>query len=255
MSTGIAGGTGPQQFYVTHCARNDSVFNTVGFSVRASSSTDPSLLKTAMEYPAYELPMDLWSKKPSRSDAPRRLARVKVPGGTMVVHTGYLEKDTMNRDRSYFTHVLLVPNATAADVLKSWNSHEWATDYTPGEDKVLTAPATKIPSGPSVSDAALKEFLSARDLGACGGLATAVWSEKIKGDVAARRALVARTIHGVLLATTNPNRGRLYIHGEPGLVALLIYAAARLLPHARGRTASRTDPPSKGRAGPETWSS
>ena len=175
MSTGTAGGTGPHQFYVTHCARTDSVLNTVGFSVRASSSTEPGLLKSAMEYPAYELPMDMWAKKPGRSEAPRRLARVRVDGGVMVVHTSYLEKDTMNRDRSYFTHVVLLPEARPADVLKSWNSEGWMTDYASGQDKALKAPRGLMPPGSEVSDKALGEFLTAKDLGQSGPLARAVW--------------------------------------------------------------------------------
>ena len=64
-----SGGAGPHQFYITHCIRTDSVLNTVGFSVRAASSKEPTLLRTAMEYPAYELPMELWGRKPGRADA------------------------------------------------------------------------------------------------------------------------------------------------------------------------------------------
>ena len=237
MSTGTVGATGPQQFYVTHCARTDSVLNTVGFSVRAASSTEPALLKTAMEYPAYELPMDMWSKKPGRADAPRRLARVRVAGGVMVVHTSYLEKDTMNRDRSYFTHVVLLPDLSPADVLKSWNSEGWVTDYASGMVQKLAAPGDKMSRGSDVSDTALEQFLTVKDLGKSTCLAETVWPERLRADPAARWKLVGQVLHGLWLASDEASRGgprgRLFIHAEPGLVALLVYAAARLLPDVK----------------------
>lgn len=231
MSTGSQS-PGPHQFYITHCARSDSVLNTVGFSVRAAStgSNDPMLVKLAMEYPAYELPMEMWAKKPDRSLAPRRLARVKTPQGVMVVHTSYLEKDTMNRDRSYFSHVLLLPSASPIDVLESWNADHWATDYRTGEPMELPQAAEPLPAGSALSREAVVEFLTSTDLGPAGSLAVGCWNDTLQRNHALRRDLVGRVMHGILRAEQDPVRNRLYIHAEPGVVAALIYAAAQLLP-------------------------
>ena len=231
MSTGSQS-PGPHQFYITHCARSDSVLNTVGFSVRAAStgSNDPVLVKLAMEYPAYELPMEMWAKKPDRSLAPRRLARVKTPQGVMVVHTSYLEKDTMNRDRSYFSHVLLLPSASPIDVLESWNTDHWATDYRTGEPMELPPAAEPLPAGSALSREAVVEFLTSTDLGPAGSLAVGCWNDTLQRNHTFRRDLVGRVMHGILRAEQDPVRNRLYIHAEPGVVAALIYAAAQLLP-------------------------
>src|SRR5262245_16665475 len=120
------------QFYVTHCTVANSVLNNPGFSVRAASSTDRALLDAAFQYPPYELPIDLWKELPAPTAAPRRLARTKhSSGGVWVVHSSYLEKDTVGRDRSYFSHLALLPSASPAEVLRSWSAGGWAKTYPP----------------------------------------------------------------------------------------------------------------------------
>ncbi len=221
------------QFYITHCARSDSVLHTVGFSVRAAStgSNDPELLKLAMEYPAYELPMEMWAKKPKRSMAPRRLARIETPRGVMMVHTSYLEKDTMNRDRSYFSHVVLLPSQSPTEVLESWGANLWRTDYSTGETKDLPRPALSLSSGPALSPEFVSNFLASQDLGEVVSLAEGCWNETLRQDPKARRELVGRVVCGIIRASAaDRGRNRLYIHAEPGVVAALIYAAAQLLP-------------------------
>lgn len=224
--------SGAHQFYITHCARSDSVLNTVGFSVRAASagSNDPELLKLAMEYPAYELPMEMWAKKPNRCQAPRRLARVRTPVGVMVVHTSYLEKDTMNRDRSYFSHVVILPSASPVEVLQSWNAYHWKTDYQTGETKELPRAACPLPAGPALSRGTATNFLNSKDLGTADSLALAYWNETLQQNDALRRDLVGRVICGILRAMQDPVRNRLFILAEPGVVAALIYAASQVLP-------------------------
>jgi hypothetical protein len=214
---------GPQA-YVTHCARADSVTNTVGFGVRAASSDDPAVLR-AIDYPAYELPLDLWDAQPKRTDAPRRLARVLVDGQVLVVHSAYLEADTLGRGRSYFTHALLLPEADPADVLRSWGAEAWATDYPPGAGKQLP-PATGLAKGTAVRSKALTAFLA--DESSNAPLATTVCPDRLT-DPARRRDLLERFVFGVYLAAWG-QRGRLFVHAEPGLVALLLYAAVRALP-------------------------
>src|SRR5262245_16461709 len=153
------------QFYVTHCTTTDSVLTSPGYSVRAASIENPYLLRSALEYPPYELPLAMWAEKPTAVQAPRRLARTCDPdNGVWVVHSVFLEKDTMNRDRSYFSHLLRLSGAEPATVLKSWGADRWVMRYPPGAPKTLAGnPA--LPVGSLVSDASLTAFLGDRPPG------------------------------------------------------------------------------------------
>jgi hypothetical protein len=96
-----AGAVG-RQFYVTHCTTADSVLNNPGYTVRAASPGDESLLEAAFHFPPYELPIEMWRERPPAELAPRRLARTEDRHGVWVAHSAYLAKDTAGRDRSYF---------------------------------------------------------------------------------------------------------------------------------------------------------
>ncbi|VTU00702.1 unnamed protein product [Gemmataceae bacterium] len=223
------------QFYVTHCTTADSVTNSPGYSVRAASADAPEVLTRALEYPPYEIPLELWRDKPAKPQTPRRLARTKNPaGGVWVAHSVFLDKDTMNRDRSYFTHLLGLPaSVDAASVLESWDADGWAKDYPQGAPKELEK--CPLPVGTKVSRAALAAFLG-RSVGGSSDLATVVCPTRFRADPAGRRALVARFLKAVLLVAkaraAGGERDRLFVHAEPGLVAMLLYAAARILPPA-----------------------
>jgi hypothetical protein len=54
--------------------------------------------------------------------------------------------------------------------------------------------------------------------------------DRLRDDREHRRDLVRWALQGVLLAMVGGKRERLYLHAEPGLSALLLYAAVRLLP-------------------------
>jgi hypothetical protein len=222
-----------EQFYVTHCAVSDSVLNNPGYSVRAASTTHSAALEAAFHYPPYELPIDMWRNLPPVSGAPRRLARVEHPeGGVWVVHSAYLAKDSVGRDRSYFSHLLLLPQAEPAEVLRSWGASDWVTSYAPGLPKTLPEVAA-VPVGVWVNDDALTAFLGDAPDGPTD-LALTVCPPRLRGSsVAARRELLARFLQAMLLfaGEENPARQRLYVHAEPGLVALLLYGAVQLLPH------------------------
>lgn len=226
-------GRGGEQFYVTHCAVADSVLSNPGYTVRAASVGDPAALDAAFHYPPYELPIDLWRNPPAPDLAPRRLARTKFPkGGVWAVHSAYLEKDTVGRDRSYFSHLLLLPAAPAADVLRSWGSEAWVTGYPPGAPKSLPRGAS-LPIGELVSDAALTSFLSDDYFGPTE-LSTTVCPERLRESASQRRELFAKTLRALLLLAEEESeaRRRLYVHAEPGLTALLLYGSVRLLPPA-----------------------
>jgi hypothetical protein len=61
----------------------------------------------------------MWRDLPLPGATPRRLARTDHPdGGVWVVYSTYLAKDTVGRDRSYFSHLYLVNSADPAAVLR-----------------------------------------------------------------------------------------------------------------------------------------
>src|SRR5438309_7625789 len=95
------------QLYFTHCLPADSIGQQAGYSVRASSTLDRALLQFATDYPAYELPLDMWSSNPTAAEAPRRLALVASPtGGRALIHSAFLAEDTRGRKNSFFSHYL-----------------------------------------------------------------------------------------------------------------------------------------------------
>ena len=220
------------QFYVTHCAPADSVRGDAGYAVRAASVGDPAALDAAFHYPPYELPFDLWKDRPPASAAPRRLARtLHANGRVWAAHSCYLPKDTVERDRSFFSHLLLLPEADPAAVLRSWGADGWATGYPPGAPKVL--PGAALPVGSLVSDASLTAFLGENPPGPTD-LSVAACPLRWRASATARRDLFARALHAVLLlaAEKAEARRRLFVHVEPGVVALLLYGCVRMLPAA-----------------------
>ena len=227
-----AGGAAGDQFYVTHCATADSVLNNPGYTVRASSSADRDALDAAFRYPPYELPIDMWRDPPPPAAAPRRLARTRYPdGGVWAVNSAYLAKDSVDRDRSYFSHLMLLNAAEPVAVLRSWGADGWVTSYPPGAEKQLDR--TPLPFGALVSDAALTAFLGDHPPGPTD-LSLTVCPSRLRTSGTDRSDLLARVLQALLLlaAEEEPQRRRLYIHAEPGVVALLLYGAVRLLPPA-----------------------
>jgi hypothetical protein len=220
-----------EQFYVTHCNVADSVLNNPGYTVRAASANAPALLDAAFHYPPYELPIDMWKELPTPEHAPRRLARTHhAKGGVWCVQSAYLAKDTVARDRSYFSHLLLLPAADTLAVLRSWGADEWITSYAPGAPKQLASRVT-LPVGHLVSDEALTEFLNDDPTGPTE-LGLTVCPARLRDSTTERRELFARMLRAVMLLAeqSTDTRRRLYIHAEPGLVAMLLYGAFRLLP-------------------------
>jgi hypothetical protein len=232
--TGETRGATGDQFYVTHCAVTDSVLNNPGYTVRAASTTALEALNAAFRYPPYELPIDMWKSLPTTAEAPVRLARTQNPaGGLWVVHSSYLPKDANGRDRSYFSHLIHLSAADPATVLRSWGSSWWATNYRPGAAKTLPGNA-KLTAGTLVSDESVTAFLGDNPAGPVNLNAT-VCPARLRGSAAERRTLFARFLKAVSLLSEekNPNRRRLYVHAEPGLIALMLYGAVRLLPQAQ----------------------
>lgn len=222
------------QVYVTHCLQSDSVNNQAGFGVRAASTDDPELLKFAADYPAYELPLEMWTSEPSPAQTPRRLAMLSAPHGKIaLVHSAFVGEDTMGRSGNFFTHVIFYPRLSAIDALASWGAAEWRTAYPAGAPKKLAELSDRPIAGSLIDADALTAFLAGKSAGKNQNLATVVCPERLRDDPARCQTLLAKTLDACLAAWDDgPSaaRGRVYLAGEPGLLALLLYGVARLLP-------------------------
>jgi hypothetical protein len=224
-----------QQVYVTHCLYDEGLQRKAGFGIRACSTSDPLLLRFCSEYPDYQTPSDLPNGELSPATAPRRLALVRMPGGRCaVIHSVHVPEQDRGRLNNYFTHVLVPQTTRAWRVLASWGSTDWVTHYPPEGDKNLPGLA-ELPRGERVNDEAVTAFLQPEVSNAGETLATLTCPPRLAEEAQKRRELVAWMLRGCQLVLQNgltAPRTRLYIRAEPGLTALLLYAAARLLPEA-----------------------
>lgn len=224
-----------EQIYVTYCDQSDSLRKQPGFHVRASSTADMDLLKLASEYLGYELPLDLWGTDVKPECAPRRLARLQGPGGRPVLlHSAHLPAKAGGRGGNYFTHVLCRDRLTVCQALQTWASAEWLMEYAPGASKLLPS-REDLPHGGNITDQTLTAFLSEANPPADQDLASVIWPHRLGSDPRQRQELLRQMLLGcalVLQAGEGTARGRFYIFAEPGLTALLLYGAARLLPSA-----------------------
>jgi hypothetical protein len=233
-----AGSIQADQIYVTHCTQEDSYRNQAGFNIRASSTDDAELLKFAFDYSGYELPLDMWRPNPLPRQAPRRLALVAAPGGRMaLIHTAYVQQDTRGRPGSYFSHLLVARHLTLGQALRTWGSADWKTEHDQDPKKPL-AVLTRLPSNGSLNDVALVAFLNdGAGINADQDLATQIYPSRLQAQGQRRRDLLGQMLQGCLqaleaggLAGAAAPRGRFYLLAEPGLSALLLYGALRLLP-------------------------
>lgn len=230
-----AAGRTLHQALVTHCLYDEGLYRQAGFGVRASSTQNAVALRFASEYPTYEVPAGWPSEQLAPQAVPRRLALVPVPGGkTALIHSAFLPEDGRGRANNFLSHVVFGPAPRPADALATWASPEWAgrcAADTPKELQLLG----HLPRGGTIDDAAVTAFLRDGVCEAGDALATLTCPARLAAEPRRRRELVAWTLRGCSLALpAGPvaPRGRLYFLAEPGLTALLLYAAARLLPEA-----------------------
>lgn len=230
------------QVYFTHCRREDSFNQHTGYSIRATSVRDGDLLRFVTDHGSYELPLGLTAptqKTPGGvgyrlpEEAPQRLARVKTPDrGIALIHTSHLEFDTSQppRPNSFFTHALIVSKLSALDALRTWGAKDWTRKCRPGESKELSQ--RPLPQSGVLDDKVLTAFLTDPRPLADQNLATVTIPRRLD-NCDKRRELLCLFMQGldrVLAAKPPDGRNRLFVLAEPGLVALLLYGALRLMP-------------------------
>jgi GTPase-associated protein 1, N-terminal domain type 2 len=223
-----------EQLYVMHCLKEDSVLGQEGFSVRAASpgANDPAIFEWALRLDYYELPLDMKTGALLMNQAPRRLARVPGPPGRVaLIHTAYLPQDTVGRSHSFLSQIALLPELPNLAAAAAWGSTEWqTTEYARGDTKVLP-PLDRLPRGTLIDQAALKGFLSTGTAPQDQSLARTIYPSRVESNPEARRRWVRAALQGFLRAgEPSARKARLCILAEPGAVALLVYAIARLLP-------------------------
>src|SRR5262249_53430165 len=98
------------QLFITHCLYGEGLFRQAGFTVRASSTRDPLWVRFALEYPPFRLPPGRRQTGAASCAVPRRLAFVRIPGGSSaVIHSVSLPDDSRGRPNNFFSHVLISP--------------------------------------------------------------------------------------------------------------------------------------------------
>jgi hypothetical protein len=220
-----------QQIYVTHCLRSEGLSGEAGFAIRASSTLDPLLLRFALEYPTYELPLGMAGEK---RVGPRRLSLVRIPGGPSVVIHSAAVPDERGRANNFFSHYLIRPQVTARAVLSCWGAGDWQTVCSP-ETGTDLPPLDDLPQGRIVNDKAVTAFLQKSLSPGDEDPALSVCPPRLLAEPKRRRELIRVALRGCLLALQSSvasPRSRFYVLGEPGLISLLLYAAVRLLPEA-----------------------
>jgi len=224
------------QIYVTHCLHGEGRFGQAGFNVQASSTEEPLLLRFARDYPAYELPWDLRQPGDLAEIAPCRLALVKIPGGrSALIHSVHLPEDKRGRANNFFSHVLVAPALNPRQALTTWASPEWVTHRNSATPLDLT-PLAGLPSAGPLNDRAVTAFLQATASSEQGDSSLQLVPTRLSDDPEQRQELLRVVLRGCQIAIEAfpAARCRFYILAEPRLTALLLYAAARLLPDALG---------------------
>jgi hypothetical protein len=232
-----AGTAAIEQIYVTHCLHGEGAHRQAGFNIRACSTQDALLHRFALEYPHYVLPAGTMADDVSA--LPRRLALVRIPGGqSALIHSVFLPDAGRGRANNFFSHILILPAIPPHKALAAWGSPEWVTSSN-RQDSPELLPLEDLPTAGPVNDAAVTAFLQRSAPLMDGKLGLSGWPERLSGAGGKRRGLLRLVLRGCQLALQQPPtaaRCRFYILAEPELTALLLYAAARLLPQALAAT-------------------
>lgn len=221
------------QLYMTHCTKSDSCEGIAGFSLRARTPGSDSYCGFVKRFPALTRP-DSLAGVIDQDKLPRQLALVQLPGGEVgMLHTNFLDRDTLNRTYNYFRHVVVGPQISLEDALRAWNSASWTTSYPESatqELNCLDAP----PTSDVLTDDCLFAFLSEDSNVDSGHDLASVTIPPRLSSCDTRHELVRRVITELLAVCARSEKvagpKRLYLHAEPGLVVLLLWCAAKLIP-------------------------
>jgi hypothetical protein len=221
-----------EQIYVTN-RRNETVALTEqSLTICGSSTDDPLLLRSALEYPYAEIPKDFLTSRPSC-----RLALVRIPGGkSALIHSTSSPAEDHQGRVEFFCHVLVHPSLKACQALSTWDSTGWVRQG-PTNGSGLGRAVELPPPGP-IDDRAIAAFLEPDPVLLNGQGWSEVYPERLRMMPERRRQLLQLVLRGCLLvlnasptlARRARGRSHFYILGEPELTALLLYAAARILP-------------------------
>ncbi|HEV3117398.1 MAG TPA: hypothetical protein VGY58_10110, partial [Gemmataceae bacterium] len=196
----------------------------------------PLLHRFALEYPHYALPAGMPSGDLPAQATPRRLAFVRIPGGqNALIHSVSLPEENRGRANNFLSHVLICPSLKPRDALATWASLEWAEACEQGTE---LSRLDELPAAGPISDEAVTAFLKEKAPAPDANLATLISPARLASSPRKRRELLRLVLTGcqlVLDKAPGAARGRLYVLAEPGLTALLLYAATRLLPDSLAR--------------------
>ncbi len=156
-----------------------------------------------------------------------------------LVHSSYLPGDSCvpPRPHSFVTHVLVYPHLSTVTAAAAWDSPQWQTQQIDKYAPQLVERMDRVPQGSRVHDQAVTDFLSGADDAAARTLTAGLPSGRSDSNTEMRRRGLRATLHGFLRTfEVGAARSRVCIMAEPGTVALLVYAVARLLPPAYAET-------------------
>jgi len=213
-----------EQFVFTHCRQDESCNGEAGFQMRLRSCDNPQMQEFTANL-SYE-PLDTQMRNPEVS--PHRLAWLRFSGnGTdkrVLAHSRYLGRDTEGRWGNFVTRTIFFeekPRVSLKRVLRCCDSPLW-DDLNFGNKGIEFSEKFRgVPEpGHHLGEQQLQAFLRSEQLpGRLGQLAPRE-----------RQRLLAWTSTACLKSLNFEQFRHVYIHGEPPLVAMLLYGVATILP-------------------------
>lgn len=212
-----------EQFVFTHCRQDESCNGEAGFQMRLRSCDDVGMQEFTARL-SYE-PPDTQMQDPA--GAPHRLAWLRFAKDgrdthCVLAHSRYLGRDTESRWGNFYTRTIFyTKRPPLKQVLQYCDSPLWNdTDF--GNKGIEFSP--RFPGfpekGQQIGDQQLQAFLSNEQ-----------FPDRV-GKLAPnqRQRLLAWTATSYLKALNSERFRHVYIHGEPSLVAMLLYGVATILP-------------------------
>jgi hypothetical protein len=219
-------------------------------TICGSSTDDPLLLRAAVEQTP-DISADFGSASGDNARQLianrdlRRLALVRIPGGkSALIHSIYSQGEDRDPNDGFFSHVLIHPALHAREALATWDSIGWATrpalrPLTQPGSPPLAQPGSpglgrmaELPTAGPINDQAVTSFLKTE---ATPEDLQNMYPKRLRTLPERRRRLLHLVLRGCQLAlntSRTTERQHFYLAAEPELIALLLYAASRILPDA-----------------------